>query len=94
MVIHAGIQQCFPNVSPRTTFSWSNAGDLVLDLFMGSGTTGKMAIKNNRRFIGIEISPECVEIAKRRLDLVAPKESVSDFSLAPGVPVTEVCQPA
>ena len=46
--------------------SWSNPGDLVLDPFMGSGTTGKMALKNNRRFIGIEISSEYVEIAKRR----------------------------
>jgi predicted O-methyltransferase YrrM len=45
-----------------------------------------MALKNNRRFIGIEISPEHVEIAKRRLDLVGPQESVSDFSLPLDVP--------
>jgi len=67
---------------------------LVLDAFMGSGTTGKMALKNNRRFIGIEISPEYVEIAKRRLDMVRPQESASDFSLPLDVPATEVCQPA
>jgi DNA modification methylase len=72
--------------------SWSNPGDLVLDPFMGSGTSGKMALKNNRRFIGIEISPEYVEIAKGRLDLVGPQESVSDFSLSLDVPATEVCQ--
>lgn len=38
--------------------SWSNEGDVILDPFMGSGTTGKMAILNNRRFIGIELSEE------------------------------------
>jgi DNA modification methylase len=47
--------------------SWSNPGDLVLDPFLGSGTTAKMALANNRRFAGIEISPEYMEIAKQRL---------------------------
>jgi DNA modification methylase len=47
--------------------SWSNPGDLVLDPFMGSGTTGKMALKNDRRFIGIEVSPEYTDIAKQRI---------------------------
>ena len=32
--------------------SWSNPGDLVLDPFVGSGTTGKMAVLNGREFIG------------------------------------------
>ena len=44
--------------------SWSNEGDLVFDPFMGSGTTGKMAKLNNRKFIGIEKVPEYFEIAK------------------------------
>ena len=35
--------------------SWSNEGDTVFDPFMGSGTTGKMAVLNNRKFIGIEL---------------------------------------
>ncbi len=47
--------------------SWSNEGDLVFDPFMGSGTTGKMAKLNNRRFIGIEKVPEYFEIAKKRV---------------------------
>lgn len=34
--------------------SWSNEGDIVFDCFMGVNTTGKMALLNNRKFIGIE----------------------------------------
>lgn len=48
--------------------SWSNEGDVVLDPFMGSGTTGKMALLNNRKFIGVELSPEYVDIAKQRIE--------------------------
>ena len=48
--------------------SWSNEGDLVLDPFMGSGTTAKMALETNRNFIGFEISKEYCEIAKKRIN--------------------------
>ena len=48
--------------------SWSNDGDTVLDCFMGSGTTGKMAVLNNRRFIGIELDEGYFDIAKERID--------------------------
>ena len=48
--------------------SWSNPGDLVLDPMMGSGTTGKMAILAQRRFVGIDIAPEYVEIARQRIE--------------------------
>lgn len=47
---------------------WSNENDIVLDPFMGSGTTGKMAKLLNRNFIGIEISKEYMEIAKARIE--------------------------
>jgi len=47
--------------------SWSNEGDLVFDPFMGSGTTGKMALQNNRDFIGIELDPKYFEIAKKQI---------------------------
>ena len=47
--------------------SWSNEWDLVLDPFAGSGTTLKMAKKNNRNYIGIEIAPEYIEIINQRL---------------------------
>lgn len=42
-------------------------GDLVLDCFMGSGTTAVAAKKLNRNFIGYEIQEKYIEIAERRL---------------------------
>ena len=48
--------------------SWSNENDLVYDPFMGSGTTAKMAKKNNRNYIGSEISAEYCDIIKQRLE--------------------------
>ena len=47
--------------------SWSNEGDTILDPFAGSGTTLKMAKKNNRNCIGIEISKEYIDIINKRL---------------------------
>lgn len=47
--------------------SWSNPDDVVFDCFMGSGTTGAMAVKNGRKFIGIELDNEYFEIAKNRI---------------------------
>lgn len=43
--------------------------DVVLDPFMGSGSTAYAAKKHGRRFVGYEISPTYIEIAHRRLDL-------------------------
>ncbi len=47
--------------------SWSNECDIVLDPFAGSGTTLKMAKKNNRNYIGIEISQEYINVINTRL---------------------------
>jgi len=55
--------------------SWSNEGDLVLDPFMGSGTTAKMALLNNRHFIGFEISKEYCNIANERISKIQPVPS-------------------
>jgi len=46
--------------------TWSNKGDIVLDPFMGSGTTAKAAQELCRHYIGFEINPEYVEICQRR----------------------------
>ena len=50
--------------------SWSNEGDTILDPMAGSGTTLKMAKKNNRKYIGIEIAPEYIEIINKRLNCI------------------------
>ena len=47
--------------------SWSKEGDIVLDPFMGSGTTGVACIDTNRNFIGIELNPDYFEITKKRI---------------------------
>jgi site-specific DNA-methyltransferase (adenine-specific) len=47
--------------------SWCNEGDIVLDPFMGSGTTAKMALTLNRHYIGFEISAEYCQIIEKRL---------------------------
>jgi len=48
--------------------SWSNPGDIVFDPFLGSGTTAKMAVLNDRKYIGFEISKKYFDIACQRLD--------------------------
>lgn len=47
--------------------SWSNDGDIVLDPFMGSGTTAVAAIETGRKYIGFEISKDYCEIADERI---------------------------
>lgn len=54
--------------------SWTNKGAIVLDPLCGSGTTCKMAQLNARRFIGIEISSEYCNIAKKRLNIALKKK--------------------
>ena len=51
--------------------SWSNEGDTVLDPFMGSGTTGKMAFLSGRGFIGIEKDLDYFKIAEKRISAQA-----------------------
>jgi site-specific DNA-methyltransferase (adenine-specific) len=53
--------------------SWSNEGDTILDPMSGSGTTLKMAKKNNRNYIGIELSEEYCKIANERLSQLNTK---------------------
>lgn len=46
------------------------AGGTVIDPFFGSGTTGEVALQEERDFIGIELNPDYVEIARRRIKAV------------------------
>lgn len=51
----------------RIILAASREGDIVLDPFLGSGTTGVVAARLRRRFIGFEISEEYLEIARKRI---------------------------
>lgn len=53
---------------------FSNPGDLVLDSFLGSGTTAAVAHKMGRRYIGIELGEHCYTLCKSRLDRVIEGE--------------------
>ena len=58
----------FPEALARDhILSWSNEGDTIFDCFMGSGTTGKMAVKYGRNFIGCEIDEGYYRIAEKRI---------------------------
>lgn len=46
----------------------TKVGDLVLDPFIGSGTTGLVALRERRRFLGIELNPTYLKIAEKRLN--------------------------
>ena len=50
--------------------SWSDKGDLVLDPMCGSGTTCKMATIHGRRWVGIDISKDYIEIAHERMKVL------------------------
>ncbi len=61
-----------PTQKPLSLMKWcvyqmTNEGDVVLDCFMGSGTTGVACVQTGRNFIGIEIEPKYYEIAERRI---------------------------
>lgn len=51
----------------RCILSSTNENDVILDPFCGSGTTGLVAIENNRNFIGIEIEEEYLKLTKNRM---------------------------
>ena len=59
--------------------SWSDEGDLVLDPMCGSGTTCKMALLNNRNYIGIDISEEYCELSRRRIKEAQEKKEQKLF---------------
>lgn len=69
--IASGVPAIFPEqLANDHILTWSNERDVVLDPFMGSGTTAKMALLNNRNYIGFEIFEEYCEIANKRLSEV------------------------
>lgn len=56
-----------PELIRPCVINGSRAGDLVLDPFAGSGTTALVAAQEGRRFLGVELNPDYLDIAVRRL---------------------------
>src|SRR4029078_5294938 len=56
----------------RVLIACSSPGDIVLDPFFGTGTTGAVARRLGRRWIGIEREPTYVKVARERIDSAVP----------------------
>lgn len=61
----------------RVLLSSTNVGDIVLDPFFGSGTTGAVAKRLKRNFIGIEKDKTYIEVAQRRINSIQPADDES-----------------
>jgi DNA modification methylase len=61
-----------PALADRCIKSGSRVGDTVLDPFSGAGTTGMVARRLRRQYVGIELNPEFADMARRRIDSDAP----------------------
>jgi site-specific DNA-methyltransferase (adenine-specific) len=66
----------------RIVTASSKPGDLVLDPFNGSGTTGVVALARGRRYLGIDIEPAYLDLTARRIAALSP-ESSRDADAAP-----------
>jgi len=61
----------------RVLLSSSNPGDVVLDPFFGTGTTGAVARRLGRHFVGIEREQDYIDAARARIDAVTPAEDAA-----------------
>ena len=56
----------------------SKENDTVLDPFSGSGTTGIVALKHSRKYIGVELNPDYVKLSEKRFDELLGVEEIKD----------------
>lgn len=63
----------------RVILASSNPGDVVLDPFFGTGTTGAVAKKLHRHWLGIEREADYVRLAQERLDAIQPPPFAEDI---------------
>jgi DNA modification methylase len=61
-----------PKLAEPCTLAGSRPGDTILDPFAGAGTTGLVALRHGRSFVGVELNPGYVEMARRRIIDDAP----------------------
>jgi adenine-specific DNA-methyltransferase len=66
----------------RLVLGFSNKGDLILDPFMGSGTTAEVCMNNNRFSLGFEIKEDYCETIKRRLESVIAEQKNQEAVLS------------
>ena len=52
---------------------------IVLDPFMGGGTTAEAALKLKRKYIGFEINPEYIKMTQERLKKAFPNKTINEF---------------
>jgi len=76
-----------PTVKPTDLMAYlcrlvTPPGGVVLDPFMGSGSTGKAAVREGFRFIGCELSPEYLEIAKARINAALQSDLFAESCLS------------
>jgi len=62
-----------PKLIEPCILAGSKEGDLVLDPFSGAGTTGLVSLRHKRNFVGIELNPDYIKIAEKRLAEVQVK---------------------
>jgi DNA modification methylase len=67
----------------RVILASSNPGDVVLDPFFGTGTTGAVAKRLGRRWIGIERDPEYARVAQERIDVVVSAPAAEELFTTP-----------
>lgn len=80
-----------PELITPMVLAGSRPGDTVLDPFAGAGTTLVVAAQHGRSAIGIELNPEYVELAKKRLDETQCEEAHEKLPDEEPVDVSRVC---
>jgi len=69
-----------PDLIEPCILAGSAADTLVLDPFSGAGTTGVVAVQHGRRYIGIELNPQYLEMSRKRIQLVRDSLTVPMFA--------------
>lgn len=85
-----GLRAVHPTQKPIELMKWCLSfvkADIILDPFMGSGTTGVACVKLGRKFIGIELEPKYFDIACKRIEQAYKQPDF--FVQPPSKPVQE-----
>ena len=70
----------FPEeLTDKIISNFSKENDVILDCFMGTGTTAVSSVKHNRSYIGFEISKDYIEIANKRIEEITEQTNIYDY---------------